>query len=427
MNNTRNVCKEIVDVAVVGGGTAGVIAALQSAREGARTVLFEMTGKLGGTITSIPAPAYFYSRYKQIIKGIGWELILANKKLDNIPLPDFLNPSPIRPSYHVFLNPHIYALIAEDECLKSKVVIHYHETVVAVERCGDEWELTTVGKNIERTIRAKEIIDCTGDADIVGMLNLPRQRGETRQPGTLSFKITGYDIEQLDGDLIENKYRQALADGTIRKCDFCFNDKPFIHFLKCGGMNQQHIIDADSSSSITQTEANIEAHQSLLRMFSFIRQLPGCEKASLDVMGSATSIRESWRIVGEKTITYEDYINGKLFDDAVAFTLYFIDIHHEDGITREFLPYDKIPSIPLGALIPRGSRGIMVAGRCLSSDQVAFSALRVQASCMAMGQAAGATAALAVKMGVASRDVPLSIIRETLKMHNAIVPYIDQF
>lgn len=420
---------ERTDVVVVGGGTAGVIAALQAAREGAETTIIEKNGKLGGTITagSVPAPAYFYSRNRQIIKGIGWELIEKNKELDSIPLPDFMTPNPLRPSYHVHLNPHIYALIAEEECHKCNVKIHYHEIATDIDEHNGKWILTTTGKNVRRIIHAKEVIDCSGDADIVGMLGLERRIGETRQPGTLMFKFSGYDINSLDKIQIENEYQQALKDGKIKKCDYCFKERPFFDFLRARGFNLQHILNASSATSAELSEADIQAHQSLLRLLRFIRTLPGCANSIIEAMPDATSIRETWRIVGEKTITHNDYLKGIKYDDAIAYTLYFIDIHHENGIHHEFLADGVIPTIPLGALIPKGSSRITAAGRCISSDQPALSALRVEASCMAMGQAVGAVAALAVKNGIPSREVPIEMLRTTLKRHDAIVPGIDVF
>jgi hypothetical protein len=132
--------------------------------------------------------------------------------------------------------------------------------------------------------------------------------------------------------------------------------------------------------------------------------------------------RETYRIVGEETITYEDYIAGRAYEDAVCYSLYFIDVHTEHGVEHEFVPAGRVPTVPLGALIPRGSRRLLVAGRCVSSDRLAHSALRVEASCMAMGQAAGAAAALGAQRGIASRDVPLEEIRALLCEHGAIVP-----
>jgi hypothetical protein len=111
-----------------------------------------------------------------------------------------------------------------------------------------------------------------------------------------------------------------------------------------------------------------------------------------------------------------------VFDDAVAYSFYFIDLHTEEGGIAQHLPVGVVPTIPRSALVPRGSKHIQVAGRCISSDRLANSALRVQSSCMAMGQAAGAAAALAARMECSSGDVPIDSLRKLLQAHGAIVP-----
>jgi hypothetical protein len=111
-----------------------------------------------------------------------------------------------------------------------------------------------------------------------------------------------------------------------------------------------------------------------------------------------------------------------VFADAVAHSFYPIDLHYEGGVTPKHLTEGIVPTIPLRALIPKASKNLLVAGRCLSSDQLANSALRVQASCMAMGQAAGATAALAAQTGTTPLQVPVANIRRALARHGAIVP-----
>jgi hypothetical protein len=126
--------------------------------------------------------------------------------------------------------------------------------------------------------------------------------------------------------------------------------------------------------------------------------------------------------VGETTITCDDFTSGRLFDDAVCYSFYPIDLHDRHGVTPKPLSPGTVPTIPLGALIPKGSRNLLAAGRCLSSDRLANSALRVQASCMAMGQAAGATAALAARSATTPRSVPLGELRTLLREHGAIVP-----
>ena len=132
--------------------------------------------------------------------------------------------------------------------------------------------------------------------------------------------------------------------------------------------------------------------------------------------------RESYRIQGETLITVNDYRSGRKFDDAVCYAFYPVDLHTQTGVKPQPLKPGIVPSVPLRALIPKGSRNLMVAGRCVSSDRLANSALRVQASCMGMGQAAGAAATLAAKSGTTPLEVPLKNIHDLLRTHGAIIP-----
>ncbi len=121
-------------------------------------------------------------------------------------------------------------------------------------------------------------------------------------------------------------------------------------------------------------------------------------------------------------VTVNDYTTGRVFDDAISYAFYPVDLHTRKGVKPEPLKPGVIPTIPLRALIPKGSRDLIVAGRCVSSDRLANSGLRVQASCMGMGQAAGVAAALAAKAGTTPLEVPLAEIRGRLREHGQIVP-----
>jgi hypothetical protein len=139
-------------------------------------------------------------------------------------------------------------------------------------------------------------------------------------------------------------------------------------------------------------------------------------------MQPETAIRETYRIDGLCCITVEDYLSGRVFDDALSYSFYPIDLHVEHGVEPEHLRDSVVATVPLRALIPKGSRNIIVAGRCISSDRLANSALRVQASCMGMGQAAGAVAAIAVRHNTTPENIPLLEVKELLRSNNAIVP-----
>ena len=178
----------------------------------------------------------------------------------------------------------------------------------------------------------------------------------------------------------------------------------------------------DSSTAATQTQANIAGRRSLLRLIRFVRTLPGCERAQVQRMMQETAVRETYRIVGQTLITCDDYTSGRRFDDAVCYSFYPVDLHDRHGVKPQPLSPGTVPTVPLGALVPQGSRNLLVAGRSVSSDRLANSALRVQASCMAMGQAAGAAAALAARARTSPTDVPLDEIRSLLRQHAAIVP-----
>jgi len=413
-----------VDVLVVGGGTAGTIAALQSAKAGASTMIIEMAGQLGGTTTTagVNYPGLFHAWEKQVIAGLGWELVLRTVELDSGQLPDFSVAPEAHFLHQVRINAPLYAALAEEACLKAGVVICFYEMPVVAKETAQGWIVETVGKGTRRKISCRQLIDCTGGADIIGMLGMPRLREDSVQPGTLIFRFGGFKAERLDGDFIQRRYREAVAKGELQKGDYHHSEGRFLHFLQSGGENAQHVFGADSSTAVTKTQANLAGRASVLRLLRFIRSLPGCEHARLIKLLPETGVRETYRIVGEIQITHSDYTSGRRFEDAIAYSFYPIDVHDREGVVPRPLQRGVVPTIPLRALIPQRSRNLLVAGRSVSSDRLANSALRVQASCMAMGQAAGAAAALAVERLVSPGSVSLNELRSLLRRHGAIVP-----
>ena len=370
-----------IDVLVVGGGTAGTIAAIQAGRAGAKTMIVERSNQLGGMTTTggVAFPGLFDAWGKQVIAGIGWELVKESVETDGGTLPDFSKVPQRHWQNQVQVNQFLYAILAEEKCRLAGVGIAYHEFPQAVAKTEGGWQVDCVGFGTKRSIRCKQIIDCTGGAEIVGLLGYERLREEERQPGSYGFRL---------GD--------AYKPGREQ-----------VEWLYVHG--------ADSTNSRTVTQANLTGRQAILEK---VRK----DKKRLTHLQPETGFRESFRIVGETLITVNDYTSGRFFEDAVSNAFYPVDLHTKTGVKPKPLKPGTVPTIPLRALIPKGSRNIMVAGRCVSSDRLANSGLRVQASCMGMGQAAGATAALAAKTGGTPLGIPLADIHALLREHGQIIP-----
>ncbi len=410
------------DVLIIGGGTAGTIAAIQAARLGARTVLVEAGSQLGGTTTTagVDFPGLFHAWGRQIIAGIGWELVTATVELNSDRLPDFAAPTgPQHWRHQVRLSGALYAALAEEACLQAGVQLRYYEFPLSITSARDGWKAQVAGKGTRVEVRARQVVDCTGNAAVVGLLGLPRRREVATQPGTLIYRLAGYRLEEIALPTLDARAREAVKQGQLLPTDFNGNLR---HFLAKGGESGMHLLEADSSTSEAHTRTNIRGRESLLRIMRFLKPLPGFGNLRIERLQPETAVRETYRIVGETTVSCDDYISGRKFPDAVAYSFYPIDLHDEHGVRPKPLAEGVVPTLPLGALIPKGSRNLVVAGRCVSSDRLANSALRVQASCMAMGQAAGAAAALAAMSPSIPARVPWEHLRRTLVEHRAIVP-----
>lgn len=410
------------DIVVVGGGTAGVIAAIQAGRMGKKVMLLECASQLGGTTTTggVSFPGIFFAWGEQVIGGIGWELVKDAVDLNDDTLPDFSKPHGRQHWRHqVRVNGPLYAILAEEKCLEAGVDIRYYEAPVKMDFNGSNWIVESVGKGINATIIADQVIDCTGNAFAAQLAGMEVLREEETQPGTLMFEIGGYDMDNIDTRRLQEAYLQAVESGNLVKEHFRGN---IVGLLRSKGDNIQHIMGADSTTSETHTLANIEGRKSLLDHLRFLRKFPGLERTRIIQMRTETAVRETYRINGLYKITHEDYVTGKMFEDAVSYSYYPIDLHDEHGVIPRHLEDNTVAKIPLRALIPKASNNFMVAGRCLSSDRLANSALRVQASCMGMGQVAGVAASLASSQKTTPAKLEFSELVSSLRSQGAIVP-----
>ncbi len=404
------------DVAVVGGGTAGVFAAIAAARTGAKTVLVEKNSILGGTVTvgGVNFPGLFHAWGEQIVAGPCWEAIERTAALGGANLPVIS----YHPQHHwdeqVLVSPFVFTSVLFEMCRESGVEVIGNAMLTAVSETAEGVTLAVTCKEGVSLIKAAVAIDATGDANLCQMAGLSVVKSEEQQPATLQNHLVGYTLnEEIREDVV-----RRFPDADLPACVTAADLVSYLHQRKIN----LHVpcVDADTSRGKTSLESRTFAD--MLRVYRFYKGIHGLENMQLALLASETGVRETNRVVGEHIITAEEYINGQNYADAVCYAFYPIDLHVMHGIEQTFHQEGVVSKIPYRALIPQGAAHILCAGRCISSDTYANSAVRVQAVCMATGQAAGCAAAIAAKSRACVAEVPYAALRDALHTIGAIVP-----
>ena len=430
------------DVVVCGGGTAGFCAAVAAARCGARTAVIERWGMLGGTMTvgGVPAPALFHAHGRQIIAGIGWELMtaLADQGFASLPEPPFDAP---HPRLAVQLNPFQAAMMMDEMARQAGVELLFHQTAAAVEaEDGHVKAVLTAGPEGMERNEGRVFIDCSGDGLVSALAGAEFELCDELQPATLNFVLTGFDPDGLTVDEVQKKYAEALRCGALTPSDiwgggagvFATGRGRGDGLEKCWalnpGSNLNHVYPLNGANADSRSAGEVQGRREIARVVRWLNdEIPGYERAYVAAVSPEVAARESRRILGNAYMTGDDYIRGVCPADAVCYSFYPIDVHRGDTETmldNEFHERGRVPGVPYGALVARGFDNLMMAGRIASGDRRAQSAYRVQASCMAMGQAAGTAAAMAATLDGRADAVNVSELRARLAEDGAIVPGI---
>lgn len=430
---------ETYDVCVVGGGAAGIAAALQAGRAGAKTLLVERASQVGGNMTTggVNWPGLFHAWGRQIIDGCAWELVTNCVALADGVLPDFASdPGRRHWKHQVRINIPLFVALAEEKLSAAGVEIRYHTSPSRAERKDGRWNLALSADGEAQEVSAAVLVDATGNGTLAALCGGRRMRDpKACQPGSFTYLMNPYArSENLDFKKIDEEHRRAIAEGRLEKSDisrgvrFLVNESNAMLDCFIGGPDHgttaaNYVAGADNSTAGLRTRTNMRGRASMLRTYRFLRSLPGLEKTSVVWMSPEVGVRETWRVEGDVVLSGADYAAGRFFPDAVCYSFYPIDIHTvEDGVKPRHLERGTFPTVPLGALVVRGVEGVLVAGRCISTDRFANSAVRVQATCMATGQVAGEAAALAAGLGCDVRRIPLDRLRDRLRASGAIVP-----
>jgi hypothetical protein len=312
--------------------------------------------------------------------------------------------------------------------IEAKVEILFHVMLAGVGGGPGDWRMELCTKSGLRRTGAKILVDATADANLCEWVGVELRTPPETQPATMVCRMDGYDLKTLDGEGLQRAFEEALEKGALKAGDADWDAlRPRLaHWLRKAGLNANHIASfgAEARSSEGKTRMEIEGRRSILRLFRFLKAQPGLDKLNLAFLAPECGIRETVTIVGEETVTSNDYLTGRKWPEALAYAFYPVDLHMPTGLGLDIRPLAPgvVPSVPRGAMIPKGRDGLLAAGRILSCDRLAHSALRVQATCMALGQAAGALAALAARQELSPRSMPLDPVRDLLREHGAIVP-----
>lgn len=436
MNDKITIQREIpliseYDVVVCGGGPAGIVAALAAARNGAKTALIERYGFLGGAATaSLVNPiSVFKSNGEQVIKGIPWEFVERLSEFGGA-LDDYENGN-------VPIDAEKYKLVAQRMLIESGVKLFLHSYISDVVR--EEKALSHIvinNKNGAVAIKGKYFIDCTGDADVCALAGFPIQEmpgKDGMQPASLGFRLGGVKLDLITGLHPRTPGAKFQMYSVREKFESLGGIEEIPNFggpWFCTVLNDDAGIvkvnitraaaNAVDGESVTETECKLR--EDVFRLFDLLKKyIPAFSDCYLIHLATQVGFRESRRIKGNHILTADEYVEAIHFDDSVARGAHPIDIHRATDSKQDVRFLSCAGYIPYRSMISDEFDNIIAAGRCISADRAAFASIRVQATAMALGQAAGTAATLCVKDGTPVNKVNVKELVALLKDQGAEV------
>jgi hypothetical protein len=411
----------MAQVLVAGGGPAGIAAAVSAARRGADTTLIERYGFLGGMATAGLVNPFmpWHAAGKPLVAGIFQDM------LDGMGAAGGYG-SPRQPTA---FDPEAFKLVADHLCQEAGVTVRLHTLVVALDMNRRRIaRLHTQSKSGPERWPARIFIDCTGDADLAFLSGVPCDHGRDQdhlaQPMTLNFRVAGVATSRMPSRRrINQLYDAAKAAGRL-SCPrenvlFFYTVNPHVvHF------NTTRVTGLSGVRADDLTQAELEARRQAHQLTRFlIDEVPGFENAYLQQCAPQIGIRESRRIRGRYTLTGEDVVHARKSPDGIGRSNYPIDIHSPTGAGTviQDLPEGDWYDIPYRCLLPLEVDNLLVAGRCISATHEGLASVRVMPQCFAMGEAAGAAAAIALRRSIAPAQVPPAELRRALRRQGQIV------
>jgi hypothetical protein len=404
------------DVLVIGGGTAGFGAAVAAGRQGLKVTLLETTTKVGGVMAFCPGMPWGGGYpVDQIIGGLMQEL---SERLQNMTPPAAQKRSCTLDNFgpEIIYDHDIATLTMFEMLEEAGVAVRLNATAIAPKMAGNT--ITAVDcfdRNGPFSVQAKMVIDCSGDGDISAKAGVPYDLGDASgamMGVTISFFMVGVDWDRAfaDPDPYFTKYASVgVAESRLHP------DLAQLYLMKGfhnGAVfcNSVHVRGVDGTDPIAVGRATQEGRRRCHQLMQFLQSdVPGFENAFMSQLSPTVGVRETRKLHGAYRITGEDLANGVKFDDGIVCCDNPVDdvMRSDAAMTHEAaIASGDYYTLPFRSLIPQNIRNLMFAGRIISADPVAFAAVRGMPQCMAMGQATGTAAAIAIHGDLAVQQIP---------------------
>lgn len=436
--------KKETEVLVVGGGPAGIGAAVSAARQGKRVLLLEKRGYLGGNIT-----ACYVENCNYFLRGTGFSSEGIYSEIEKKALERYGNDNVRERNRNCFSSEYLKVFL-DEFVQEAGVEILFHSFVNEVVLKGDRIEAVLIQtKKGPLAVAADMIIDTTGDGDVAFAAGVPFEQGRQKdglcQPGTVSLRLAGADVEKLtqEGDRLLEIGKTFKEDYRAGKTGLACKrqDLPFGRLTKGGQVsyvNYSCAYGLDPTDVVDLSRGEMECRQYVMDIYQYLKEhFVEFRDAEVASIAPEIGFRDSRRIEGIYKLTIDDMESNRHFEDVIAVFPRFYDMLSPDanmdgdgkvegkgyvGHIYEPVEGGRSFEIPYRSLIPINVKNLLVAGRCISADHVAESGTRAISLCMMTGEAAGAAAALAVTNQVEPAQVPVKELQDILKKQNIKLP-----
>lgn len=418
------------DLAVIGGGFAGVGAALAAAAQGLRTIIVERGNCFGGAaVTALVNPFMPFSTatgtdpagnkvWKKLSDGIFGQIYTGLREMGALH------------DNQITFDEEALKLLLNRMLTKANVDILFHSYLVGAAINNNVVENVTVAnKSGNMVLAADYFVDATGDADLAALCKCPFRLGRAKdnlcQPMTLCFRLANVNMDayKKSAPTITPLYQKLQQEGKIKNIRedvliFSSLTEGVLHF------NSTRVVKKNPIDAYDITAAEIEAREQVFELHAFLKEhIDGFEASKLIMTAPQIGVRESRKIDGEYVLTEQDLVNCVKFDDAIAAGNYDIDIHNPEGsgTSHYYFPDGEYYTIPYRSLIPKGVNNLLVAGRCISATHEAQASIRIMPIVCCLGEAAGTAVAVAHQASVPVNRVDVTRIQDILKANGAFI------